>query len=192
MLEQLRPPLRVGDVGLAARHVAHVAGVDHPHLADRVLQHPVDRFPIHPGRFHPHQRHLPLDQPVGQRQQLRGRRAELGHLLAAATATIRCARARHHRVAVHIQERAPLDDHLHHRPPSIDDNARASRMGASSSKKLRYVLEATKRSARDPRVKLTTGSKRHRNTTSARPTHPDSHPTRAAPPGAMLTTDIQP
>jgi hypothetical protein len=52
-------------------------------------------------------------------------------------------------------------------------------------KKLRYVLEATERSARDPRVKLTTGSTRHRSTTSTRPTRPDSHPMRAAPPGAM-------
>ncbi len=36
-------------------------------------------------------------------------------------------------------------------------------------KSLRYVLVATGRSARDPRVKLTTGSGRHSRSTSARP-----------------------
>lgn len=43
-------------------------------------------------------------------------------------------------------------------------------------KKLRCVLEATERSARYPRVKLTTGSKRHRSTTSAQAGTRDSHP----------------
>lgn len=35
-------------------------------------------------------------------------------------------------------------------------------------KKLRYVLEATGRSTRGPRVRLTKGSERHSDTTSAR------------------------
>ena len=39
-------------------------------------------------------------------------------------------------------------------------------------KKLRCVLVATDRSARNPRVKLRTGSERHRHTTTARP---DTH-----------------
>ncbi|MCZ7534676.1 MAG: hypothetical protein M5T61_01225 [Acidimicrobiia bacterium] len=130
MLQQLGAPLGVGNVGLAARHVAHVASVDHPYLADRVFEHPVHRLPVHAGGFHPHQRHLPFDEPVRQHQQLRDGRAELGDLLAAAAATIGHAGARHHRVAVHIQERAPLDKYLHHGLLPLG-NGVASRMGAS-------------------------------------------------------------
>ena len=115
MLDQLRPPLRVSDISLAARNVTHVTGVDHPHRGDSVLEDPVNRFPIHASRFHPNQRHVPFDQPVRQQQQLRRRRAELSHLLAAAARPIRRTRARHHRVPVHVQERAPLNNNLHHR-----------------------------------------------------------------------------
>ena len=70
VLDQLCTPLGVSNIGLAARHIAHVSSVDHPHLIDSVLQDPVHWFPIDPGRFHPHQRHAALDQPVRQLQQL--------------------------------------------------------------------------------------------------------------------------
>jgi hypothetical protein len=41
VLQQLRSPLGVRHVGLAARHVTHVTGVDHPHVPDGLLQHPM-------------------------------------------------------------------------------------------------------------------------------------------------------
>ena len=49
-------------------------------------------------------------------------------------------------------------------------------------KKLRFVLEAHNGAPEIPRVKLKTGSKRHRNTTTARTgTPPDSHTNTSGP-----------
>jgi hypothetical protein len=52
VLDQLRDPGRVADVGLAAGHVAQVAGVEQP-APQVVLQQLADRLPLHPGRLHP-------------------------------------------------------------------------------------------------------------------------------------------
>lgn len=98
--------------------------------------------------------------------------------------------ARHHRVAVHVQERASLDHNSHrHQPLRRRPFDSAGPDGGLVTKSLRCVLVATGRSARDPRVKLTTGSERHRKHDVCPADTLDSHPTRAAPPGAMTANE---
>jgi hypothetical protein len=180
---KLRPPPGIANVGLAARNVAHVTRVDHPYPLDRVFEDPVDWLPVHARGLHPHQVDPPFDQPVRECQQLRRGRPALGHLLATAVAVIGKTGTRHHRVAMHIQERATLLNHLHLEPPGLDENTR--RVGPDGGlvmKKLRCVLEATERSARYPRVKLTTGSKRHRKHDDSPGRHArDCHPHKSGP-----------
>ena len=99
----------------------------------------------------PTQSHPSLDRPVRQHHQLRGRRGT-PHLLLASAATIGHAGTGHHGVAVHVQERAALDHHLHrHHPlPRSASGQHAGPDGGLVMKSPRCVLEATGRIARDP------------------------------------------
>ena len=126
-------------------------GVDHPDR-EAVLQHVVDRFPIDAGRFHPDQRHLLLGQPFRERFELPGHRGERPGLRPADTTRPRAAHRGHHRVAVHVQAGAPLDQHIHLRTPSPRRQGPPG-VGNLSIKKLRYALEAAGQSA--------SGSPRH-------------------------------
>jgi hypothetical protein len=66
-LQQVRQPLRVGIVGLAARHVLHVRGVADQHLLEVPVleQGVIDRHAVDPGRLHRHVRDPERDQPPG-------------------------------------------------------------------------------------------------------------------------------
>src|SRR5581483_2379891 len=70
------------------------------------------RTPIDPGRFHRHLRHTLGGQPRPQLAQRRRPGSELPHLLHPPPATrADLADAGHHRVLVHIERRAAIDDH---------------------------------------------------------------------------------
>jgi len=80
--QQVGQPLTVFHVGLAARDVLHVAGVDQHHLQRVGLAQGVeDRLPKHPGRLHRHLGDPLLDQPAHHLPQHRVERAELTGLL---------------------------------------------------------------------------------------------------------------
>jgi len=112
VLDQLADPLRILDVGLAAGHVAQVAGVREP-ARQRILQHVVDAPPVHPGRLHADQRHLLSDQPVPQRQQLHGRGPKRTDLLGPTPVRAGGAHAGDHRVLVDVQPGAARHDDVH-------------------------------------------------------------------------------
>ena len=131
VFEQLRDPHRVRHIGLAARNVPQVLGVDHPHR-EMVLQHVVDRLPINTGGFHPDQRHLLGGQPVRHLFESTGHRGKRPGLRTSGTARSRAAHRGHHRVAVHVQPSAPLDQHIH--PAPLPLMAGAARKGTCRSR----------------------------------------------------------
>ncbi|MCK7517044.1 MAG: hypothetical protein MZV64_04635 [Ignavibacteriales bacterium] len=63
---EIPEPLAVGDVTLAPRHVADVAGIHQQHLEAVRLQNVKDRDPIHAGGFHGHVRDATRGEPGGQ------------------------------------------------------------------------------------------------------------------------------
>ena len=71
VLEQLGDPLAVLHVGLAARHLLDVLGVDQ-HQLEPPLQQVPDRLPVHAGRSPWRRGDALLGQPVGQLDQLAG------------------------------------------------------------------------------------------------------------------------
>jgi acetate kinase len=73
---QRGPPLAVGHVGLPARQVARLPAIDHAHFQTGAFQYTVQRQPVNAGRFHRYGMHALGEQPVAQRVQLRGNRAE--------------------------------------------------------------------------------------------------------------------
>ena len=113
-LAQLGQPLRVADIGLAARQVLHRVRVGQQQLPsrDRVEDMP-DRFPEHPGGLHRDLSDTLGDQPVAQLAQRRGERPEPAHRRPSAPGGTRGSYARHHGVLVHVQARAPGNDHIH-------------------------------------------------------------------------------
>ena len=137
-------------------------GIDHPNLVDIVFQHPVHWFPVHPGRFHPDQRHTTLDQPGAQRRQLRHGSTELRDLFQATTIDIRRVHARHHGISMNVQKRASFhttfmiinsfqsDMYLQvlagRKPRHVETEVRASHQNTSglTSHQLVHVLEVTR------------------------------------------------
>ena len=111
-LRQLTQPRRVGDVGLAARHLLDVAGVDQQQL-ELVLQDRPHRLPIHAGGLHRDLRDPVRCKPITQRQQPRDRRRELRDVLLARAALTGRAHARRHLRLMNIQRPRALDDRLH-------------------------------------------------------------------------------
>src|SRR5581483_11610162 len=101
--------------GLAAREVLHVVRVAQQQLdVVEIDEHMPHRTPIDPGRFHRHLRHTLGGQPRPQLAQRRRPGSELPDLLHPSPATCtRLANARHHRVLVHIERRATINDHIH-------------------------------------------------------------------------------
>jgi hypothetical protein len=119
VLGQLADPLGVADVGLATRHVAHVAGVQEP-AVELSFENVEDRLPIDPGGLHAHPGDAQGDQPVTQGEQVLGEGGEARDL---GLAFVRRSwsgdtDAGHDRVLVHIEPRTALDDDLHGQPPS--------------------------------------------------------------------------
>lgn len=77
---ELSKPGCVGDVGLVARQVLDVPGIDQHHLyARQVLQQIVERLPIVAGAFHDDARNLLCGKMIPHRHDLAGGRPERGH-----------------------------------------------------------------------------------------------------------------
>ena len=79
VLGQLADPLGVAHVGLAPRHVAHVAGVQEPAI-ELLFEQVQDRLPIDAGGLHAHPGDPEADQPVPQGEQVLGEGGERRHL----------------------------------------------------------------------------------------------------------------
>ena len=78
---ELGQPGRVGHIGLAARQVLHMPGVDQHHLEPSIFQQVVERLPVVPRRLHHHTGHLLSDQVLTQRQDLARHRTPSGDRL---------------------------------------------------------------------------------------------------------------
>ena len=112
VLQQLRDPLAVGHVGLAAGDAADVLGVDQ-HQLQAILQQVPHRLPVDAGRFHRGDRHAQSAQPVPQAQDLSAGRAErLDRRFPPVQAD-----ANHQRVLVHVDPRTAGVNTIHSTPP---------------------------------------------------------------------------
>ena len=78
--QQVGNPHGIVHVGLATRHAADVQRVRQDEL-ELPVQHVPDRLPVDAGRLHRDMRAPVRREPVRQRQQIAGRRAERAHLL---------------------------------------------------------------------------------------------------------------
>jgi hypothetical protein len=112
MLQQLGDPFRVFDVGLAARHLFDVAGVDQQHL-ELPFQNVPDWLPIDPGRFHGQMGHALFAQPISQEEQLRRQGAEGSRLLVSGPLTAVAAHAHHDGFLVDVQTSTAGEKNVH-------------------------------------------------------------------------------
>jgi hypothetical protein len=71
------PPLAIGDVGLAARHVLDLTGVDQAHPAAAVFQDLQERNPENARGLHRHGFHAARLEPLGQLLKFPGEGTEL-------------------------------------------------------------------------------------------------------------------
>ena len=112
VLQQLRYPFTVFDIRLATRHHLEMARIDQQqvHMAFEDVPH---RLPIHSRRFHRHMAHLPLVQPLKQRQQLRGRCREGFDLFFNLPPGTKASATCHHRLFVHIETTYVRVDRFH-------------------------------------------------------------------------------
>src|ERR1022692_346191 len=112
VLEQLRDPLRILNVGLAPWYLFDVLRVDQQDL-ELIFQQVPDRLPVDPRRFHGQMRYLLLGQPVGQCQQRASHRTEGARLLLHLALGIPAAYADHHRILVNVQTSARRVQQVH-------------------------------------------------------------------------------
>ena len=110
--QQIGQPLGVLDVGLAARHLLHVAGIDQQQL-DVPFQQIVDRLPVLAGALHGHVGHAPRLQPGQQAQQLGGGGPEALDLLLFSPAGQGAEAAGNDTGLVDIQRRAAMIQPFH-------------------------------------------------------------------------------
>ncbi len=118
VLEQLRDPLRVLDVGLAPGHRLHVRGVEQPgaHPLLQAVQH---RLPVGGRGLHSGQRHTLFDQPVRHRLQRPAHRPVGARLTDPPPALAGGAHADDHHLLADIQSRHPLHQHIHQGLPPM-------------------------------------------------------------------------
>jgi hypothetical protein len=123
MTEQLGDPLRVLDIGLAARDRLDVLGIEQPDL-EAPLQNVVHRLPILAGALHADVRAAARGQPVGEPQEfVRGGPKGL-RLAVALTVGTHHETAHHHRLLVHINSRAARKHDVHPRRSSPGSGAK--------------------------------------------------------------------
>lgn len=67
---QILQPLAVGDIGLAARHMLYVAGVDETDFEPPILENLEERDPVHARRLHGDGANATPCEPIGQRVQI--------------------------------------------------------------------------------------------------------------------------
>jgi hypothetical protein len=78
---QLLQPLAVEHVGLTARDVFRLTGIDKQHFEAPLHQKLVERNPVNARGFHRHRLDLALLQPVGQSAEISGKGPEAAHIL---------------------------------------------------------------------------------------------------------------
>jgi hypothetical protein len=170
-LGELTQPRGVRDVGLPARDLPGVAGVDQ-HAVELVLQDRPRRLPIHAGGLHHHLLDTMAGQPVAQRQQAANRAGKLRHVLLAPATPARLAHARGHLRLVHVQRCRAFDDRLHLAPSSRSTVAQRPQ----GQRNLTDVLAAHSRAPGEtPHARLKTGSQAPRQEDrryGRRPHHP--------------------
>ena len=118
-LQQLRQPLRVRHVRLAARHVLHVPGIAHQDLLEGPVlqQRMVDGHRVDPGRLHRHVRDsLGHEPPRGLAQHAVKRLVHAPDGDPPARAVPGLADRDRDHVLAHVNRRAPLVDDLHDAP----------------------------------------------------------------------------
>jgi len=157
-LHQLTQPLRVGHVGLAARHVLDVPGVAQRQL-EVLFEDVPDGLPIHAGGLHRDMRDAVRRKPVVQRHQALHGRLKLRQVRHAAPRLVRDPHARGHLRLVNIERADALKDRLH-RLPLHGRTPRSCRpAGPSKQTSLMVMLKATVRDPGEgPCTKLTTGT----------------------------------
>jgi len=116
VLEQLRDPHAVLHVGLPAGHLRDLCSVGQD-TDGRLLEDIEDRLPVDPGAFHGDPRDLEGFEPIAQAQQVSCGGAERPHVLLARPVRARYTYTGRHRLLVHIQPAAPVDQALHGAPP---------------------------------------------------------------------------
>jgi len=116
MLQQLRNPLGIADVGFPPGDLFHVARIDQQD-GEPIFEQVPDRFPKYACRFHRDVRHPRLCQPVRQRQQIGGHRGRTSNDFVEVAVRPEDATTYHHEGFVHIQACAAGIDHLHRLTP---------------------------------------------------------------------------
>jgi len=113
--DQLRNPLGVFHIGLAARHVLDVVGVAHDQV-EVPLQHGVNRLPVNTRAFHADVSDAMLGEPRPQRFQLARGCAEAAQQLLRSAPWRADQNATDNASLVHVQTRTSFEDsfHRHH------------------------------------------------------------------------------
>ena len=171
---ELTQPRRVGDVGLAARDLLDVPGVDQ-HAVKLVLQDRPRRLPIHAGGLHHHLRDAVAGEPVAQLQQAANGGRKLRDVLLAPAAPRR-ARARTRSPAPCGR---PAPPGARRSSPLLPPSGRPlhdRRPGASETNESDSRARSTLRSSGEtPHARLKTGSQAPRQKDrryGRRPNHP--------------------
>jgi hypothetical protein len=114
--QQVRQPLGIGEIRLAARHVLDMPGVAHQDLLQIAVlnQRVVDRHGIDPGRLHRHMGDPERAHPAGRLREhaVEGLEHPLDRDPAVGAVTGQPDRHRNH-VLAHVDRGAPLIHHLH-------------------------------------------------------------------------------
>jgi len=129
-LQQVRQPLGVGHIGLAARHVLDMGGVAYQHLLELPVleQGVVHRHAVDPGGLHRNMSNAQRGQPPGRLPQHPVERLErpLYRLPVTRSVTGQPDRNRDH-VLAHVNCRAPFVQDLHARLPGSSPAATCTR-----------------------------------------------------------------
>src|SRR5215475_1494179 len=116
MLQQLRDPLGILDVGLAPWKRFDMLSVNHQqfHLP---FQNVVDRLPEHPGALHGYMRAPRRHQPVRQPQQLLCEGGKASYFLMQFAVGVDSPQTRHDKSLVNVDPTAALIKNVHLWPP---------------------------------------------------------------------------
>ena len=115
-------------------------GVDQQQL-EIVVEHVIDRLPVHAAGLHRHMRDPQLLEPVPQRQQISGHRRIPRPQILPTTPAIGHPHPRRHLRLVHVQRGGPLHHLLHRILPSVRSTIPSS-AGALINQTLANVLAA--------------------------------------------------
>ncbi len=116
MLQQVRNPFRIQDIGLATRQGLQVLRVDHQDFK-LPFQKIEDGFPVHAGALHRQVRALSRHQPIAQGQKFLGHGSKRARFFVAFTVRIHDQQTGHDRLLMDVQSTAARINNLHGSPP---------------------------------------------------------------------------